>query len=144
MDADFSHNPEYLPQMLEKLKNSDLVIGSRYAKGGRVENWSLWRKILSRGSNFYAKTIVGLPVADPTAGFICWKRSALEKIDLSKIKSNGYAFLLEMKFYAQKNNLKMAENPIVFIDRRFGASKMSKKLIWESALFCWKLRFLKK
>jgi len=140
MDADFSHNPKHLPEMLEKLKNFDLVVGSRYTKGGQVENWSLWRKILSRGSNLYAKIIVGLPIADPTAGFISWKREALKKIDLNGIKTNGYAFLLEMKFYAQKNKLKMAEIPITFVDRKFGASKMSKKLIWESALFCWKLR----
>lgn len=143
MDADFSHDPKYLPQMIENLKKYDLVIGSRYKSGGKVENWPLWRKILSRGSNLYAKIIVGLPIADPTAGFIGWKREALKKINLDKISSNGYAFLIEMKFYAQKNKLKMAEIPIIFTDRKFGASKMNKKLILESALFCWKLRFFK-
>lgn len=143
MDADFSHDPKHLPQMIEKLNNCDLIIGSRYKNGGRVENWPLWRRLLSRSSNIYARVIVGLPVTDPTAGFVGWRREALEKIDLDKISSNGYAFLIEVKFCAQKSGLKIEEIPIVFVDRKFGASKMNKKLILESALFCWKLRFLK-
>lgn len=144
MDADFSHDPKYLPQMIEKLNNCDLVIGSRYKNGGKVENWPLWRRLLSRSSSFYARVIVGLPLTDPTAGFIGWKSESLKKINLDKISANGYAFLIEMKFHAQKCGLKPEEIPIIFVDRKFGASKMNKKLIIESALFCWKLRFLKK
>ncbi|MBU3965155.1 polyprenol monophosphomannose synthase [Patescibacteria group bacterium] len=143
MDADFSHDPKYLPEMLEKLKNHDVVIGSRYIRGGKVENWPFWRRFLSHASNIYARLVVILPLADPTAGFIGWKRESLEKINLDKISSSGYAFLIEMKFYAHKSGLKMKEVPIIFADRKFGASKMNKKLILEAALFCWKLRFKK-
>ncbi len=143
MDADFSHNPKYLPQMIEKLKDYDLIIGSRYIKDGKTENWSLVRRLISRSGSIYSQIIAGLPINDSTAGFVGWKRTALQKINLDKIHSNGYAFQIEMKFHAHKNKLKIKEIPITFIDRKIGASKMRKKIILEAAVSCWKLRSLK-
>lgn len=142
MDADFSHNPEYLPFIIDELKNYDIAIGSRYIQGGKTKNWSLLRRLISRGGNLYAKIITGLPLADSTAGFVGWRSEALKKINLDKISSDGYAFQIEMKYRACKNNCKIKEIPIVFADRKFGASKMSKKIILEAALYCIKLKFL--
>lgn len=144
MDADFSHNPKYLPEMLEELKNHDMVIGSRYIRGGKIENWSFWRRFLSRGGSIYSKLIAGLPFADSTAGFVGWRTEALKKINLDKINSEGYAFQIEMKFYAYKNNFKIKEIPTIFTDRKFGTSKMGKRIVLEAALSCWKLRVLNK
>ncbi|MFH1048505.1 MAG: polyprenol monophosphomannose synthase [Patescibacteria group bacterium] len=143
MDADFSHNPKYLPQIIENLDNYDIVIGSRYVKGGKVENWSFIRRLISRGGSVYTQIIAGLPLSDPTAGFIGWKKESLEKIHLDEIRSNGYAFQIEMKFNAYKNNLKIKEIPITFTDRKHGASKMRKRIILEAALYCVKLRLKK-
>ncbi|MBU4338227.1 polyprenol monophosphomannose synthase [Patescibacteria group bacterium] len=143
MDADFSHNPKYLPQIIENLGNYDIVIGSRYIKGGKVENWSLIRRLISRGGSVYTQIIAGLPLSDPTAGFVGWKRESLQKINLDEIRSNGYGFQIEMKFNAYKNNFKIKEIPITFTDRKHGASKMRKRIILEAALFCWKLRLIK-
>lgn len=140
MDADFSHNPKNLPEIVKKLEKYDVVIGSRYIKGGRVENWSILRKFISRGGSIYSQIVAGLPISDPTAGFVGWRREALQKINLDKIQSNGYGFQIEMKFNAWKNNLSIKEIPITFTDRKFGTSKMSKKIILEAALCCWKLR----
>lgn len=139
MDADFSHNPKYLPLMLEKLKDCDLVVGSRYKKGGKVENWPPLRKFISRCGNIYSKIITSIPINDLTSGFAAWKAEALKKIDLDKIHSNGYAFQIEMKFQAWKNGFRIKEIPIVFTDRKLGNSKMSKKIVLEAALFCLKL-----
>lgn len=142
MDADFSHDPKILPQMVEALANYDIVIGSRYTKGGKVENWPLIRRLISRGGGIYSQMVTGLPISDPTAGFVGWRRQALEKIDLDKIKSNGYGFQIEMKFNAHKKNLRIKEIPITFTDRQLGASKMRKRIILEAALYCIKLRLL--
>jgi len=144
MDADFSHDPKYLPELIENLEKYDAVIGSRYIKGGKVENWSLARRLISRGGSIYSQIVAGLPLNDPTAGFVGWKKKSLEKIHLEKIRSNGYAFQVEMKFNAHKNNLKIKEIPITFTDRKFGASKMRKGIILEAALYCWKIRFFDK
>lgn len=142
MDADFSHDPKIVPAMVAKLDNYDLVVGSRYIKGGRIDNWkSIKRKILSRFANLYARTILGVPVNDITTGFMCFRKSILDKIDLDSIKSDGYAFLVEMKYRIHKAGYKICEYPIVFNERREGQSKMSSKVIWESVWLPWRLRF---
>ncbi len=143
MDADFSHNPEYLPYMVEQLKNYDLVIGSRYQSGGGTENWSFARKLISRAGNFYSKITTGAPINDLTSGFAAWKTESLKKIHLNDIHSNGYAFQIEIKFNAYKKGFKIKEFPIIFIERKFGNSKMSKKIILEAALSCLKLSISK-
>ncbi len=144
MDADFSHNPYTVPAMVAKLDNYDLVVGSRYIKGGRIDNWkSVKRKILSRFANFYARTILGVPVNDITTGFMCFRKSVLDKVDLDSIKSDGYAFLVEMKYRIFKAGYRITEYPIVFNERREGQSKMSSKVIWESIWLPWRIRFFK-
>jgi dolichol-phosphate mannosyltransferase len=141
MDADFSHDPKYLPAMLAKAKaGADVVIGSRYVDGGGTRNWGIGRKLLSRGGSLYARTVLGVKIRDVTAGFICYRRSALAALDLGAIKSNGYSFQIEMKYRALSAGLKVAEVPIVFVDRRVGQSKMSRKIFAEALTMVWKLR----
>ena len=141
MDADFSHDPKYLPGMLELAeRGADVVVGSRYVAGGGTENWGLGRKIISRGGSLYARTILGVKVRDLTAGFICWRRRALEAIDLEAVRSNGYSFQIEMKYRALKAGLRIVETPIVFADRRIGQSKMSRAIFVEALLMVWRLR----
>ena len=141
MDADFSHNPKEIPNFLKKIENYDLVIGSRYMQGVRVLNWPMQRLLLSYSANVYTRIITGLPLHDATGGFKCYRRKVLEAIDLDKIKSNGYAFQIEMSFKAWKKGFRLLEIPIVFLDRRSGDSKMSKNIIYEAAFMLWKLRF---
>ncbi|HET7503570.1 MAG TPA: polyprenol monophosphomannose synthase [Kofleriaceae bacterium] len=142
MDADGSHDPKYLPQMLALAEDgADVVVGSRYIPGGRTENWGAGRKLISRGGSFYARTILGVDVRDITAGFVCWRRAALEAINLSTITSNGYSFQIEMKYRALQNHLRVVETPIVFVDRRVGQSKMSRAIVIEALLKVWGLRF---
>ncbi len=142
MDADGSHDPSYLPQMLALAEDgADVVVGSRYVPGGGTENWGFGRKLISRGGSLYARTILGVDVRDVTAGFICWRRAALEAIDLATITSNGYSFQIEMKYRALKKGLRLVETPIVFIDRRVGQSKMSRAIFAEALLKVWTLRF---
>jgi dolichol-phosphate mannosyltransferase len=142
MDADGSHDPKYLPTMLALAEaGADGVIGSRYVSGGGTENWGIGRRILSKGGGLYARTILGIGVQDVTAGFICWRRAALEAIDLSTIGSNGYSFQIEMKYRAIKQGMKLVETPIVFIDRRVGQSKMSRAIMVEALVKVWALRF---
>ena len=142
MDADGSHDPKYLPTMLAlAVAGADGVVGSRYVSGGGTENWGLGRRILSKGGGLYARTILGIGVQDVTAGFICWRRAALEAIDLSTISSNGYSFQIEMKYRAIKKGMKLVETPIVFIDRRVGQSKMSRAIMVEALVKVWALRF---
>lgn len=140
MDADFSHDPKEIKNFLKAIKNCDLVIGSRYKDGVRVLNWPLSRLFLSVFANFYTRIITGMPIYDATGGYKCFKRQVLEAIDLSKIKSNGYAFQIEMNFKAFIKKFKICEIPIVFADRKEGSSKMSKKIIFEAAWMVWKLR----
>ena len=142
MDADFSHNPEKIPEFLEEIRDNDLVIGSRYNTGVNVVNWPLSRLILSYGANLYTRIITGMPIKDATGGFKCFRAEALRKIDLSKIKSNGYGFQIEMNYHLWKNGARIKEIPIIFIDRRSGVSKMNKKIIYEAVFLVWKLRFL--
>ena len=142
MDADGSHDPKYLPQMFALAEDgADAVIGSRYVPGGGTENWGLGRQLISRGGGMYARTVLGIDVRDVTAGFICWRRSALEAIDLGSIGSNGYSFQIEMKYRAHKKGLKLVETPIVFVDRRVGQSKMSRAIFVEALVKVWALRF---
>lgn len=140
MDADFSHNPDYLPGFVDKLSEYNLIIGSRYVKGGGVLNWPLHRKLISKIGNFYAKTILGYPVNDSTSGFMGFRRQVLEKMELDKIKSEGYGFLIEMKYRAHKYGFKTFEYPIVFADRTLGKSKISKNIIFEAFFLVWKLK----
>jgi len=141
MDADFSHDPRYLPDMMALAEGgADVVVGSRYVAGGGTENWGIGRKIISRGGSLYARTILGIKVRDVTAGFICYRRRALEAIDLGAVTSNGYSFQIEMKYRAIRAGLKVVETPIVFVDRRVGQSKMSRAIFAEALLMVWKLR----
>jgi len=142
MDADGSHDPKYLPEMLALAEDgADVVVGSRYVPGGGTENWGLARKIISRGGGLYARTVLGIDLRDVTAGFVCWRRAALEAIDLATITSNGYSFQIEMKYRALRHGLRVVETPIVFIDRRVGQSKMSRAIFVEALLKVWALRF---
>jgi dolichol-phosphate mannosyltransferase len=142
MDADFSHDPIHLPQFLRAVEDADLVLGSRYQQGRvTVVNWPIARLILSYCANIYARGITGLPVWDATGGFKCFRRSVLESIDLSRVRSNGYAFQIEMSFRAWKRNFRIAEIPIVFVDRTEGTSKMSGSIVREAVWMVWRLRW---
>jgi dolichol-phosphate mannosyltransferase len=142
MDADFSHPPELLPDLLISLQTCDVAIGSRYIPGGSVDrNWPFWRKGLSRFGNFYARTILGLPVHDVTGGFRMYRREALEKMPLDRLRSNGYAFLVEVLYVAFRLGCKFNEVPFYFSDRRFGQSKMSFRVQREAAVRVWQIRF---
>jgi dolichol-phosphate mannosyltransferase len=142
MDADFSHDPIHLPQFLQAVESADLVLGSRYQQGRvTVVNWPIARLILSYCANIYARGVTGLPVWDATGGFKCFRRSVLESIDLSLVRSNGYAFQIEMSFRAWKRNFRIAEIPIVFVDRTEGTSKMSGSIVREAVWMVWRLRW---
>ncbi len=135
MDADFSHNPADLDRLIGACDaGADVAVGSRYVKGGSTENWPLDRKIYSQGGSAYTRIITGMPVKDPTAGFVCYKRNVLASINLDHIKFIGYAFQIEMKFSAWKLGFKIKEVPIKFVDRKIGVSKMSKGIIKEAIL----------
>ncbi|HET6273804.1 MAG TPA: polyprenol monophosphomannose synthase [Bacteroidota bacterium] len=141
MDADFSHSPKELPNFLKKMEDYDLVIGSRYINGVRVLNWPMQRLLLSYFANIYTRIITGLPVHDATGGFKCYRRTVLESIDLDAIKSNGYAFQIEISYKVWKRGFRIVEIPIIFLDRRSGTSKMSKSIVYEAVFMLWKLRF---
>ncbi|HPI54799.1 MAG TPA: polyprenol monophosphomannose synthase [Chitinophagaceae bacterium] len=143
MDADFSHNPEDLPRLLETCSQQgvDVSVGSRYVRGGKVENWPLNRILISYGASVYVRLITWIPVKDCTAGFVCYKREVLEKINLDHIRFIGYAFQIEMKFRAWKRGFKIKEIPITFVDRKEGQSKMSKGIVKEAILGVWKMKF---
>ncbi len=133
MDADFSHNPADLERLYEacKYENYDVSVGSRYVEGGKIENWPLDRHIYSKGGALYTRMITFMPVKDPTAGFVCYRKKVLESINFDEIKFVGYAFQIEMKFVAWKLGFKIKEVPIIFIDRKIGISKMSGKILKE-------------
>lgn len=140
MDCDFSHPPEKLPEMLAALQGCDVVIGSRYVTGGSVdERWPFWRRSLSAFGNFYARTILGLPLRDVTGGFRLYQRHVLEKLPLRRVRSNGYAFQVEMAYLLHKLGFTWREIPIYFADRRWGQSKMSFRIQREAALRVWQL-----
>lgn len=140
MDADFSHNPDEIPNFLKKIEGYDLVIGSRYTNGVRVVNWPIRRLLLSYFANVYTRIITGMPVRDATGGFKCYRRRILEAIDLDRITSNGYAFQIEMSYKLWTKGFRLVEIPITFVDRRSGVSKMSKKIVYEAVFMVWKLR----
>jgi dolichol-phosphate mannosyltransferase len=141
MDADFSHDPRYLPGMLDAAEDdTDLVLGSRYVIGGGTVNWGLGRRIISRGGSLYARTILGVDVQDLTGGFKCFRRKVLESIDLDAVKSTGYAFQIELTYRTLKKGFIVREFPIVFEDRRVGQSKMSRRIFLEALTMVWKLR----
>ncbi|MGB7220531.1 MAG: polyprenol monophosphomannose synthase [Vicinamibacterales bacterium] len=140
MDADFSHDPAEIPNFLEKIQGCDLVIGSRYVDGVRILNWPMSRLLLSYSGNLYSRFVTGLPVCDATSGFKCYRRAVLEGIDLDGMKSNGYAFQIEMVYKAWRKGFKLAEVPITFLERRSGASKMSRQIVYEAVFMVWKLR----
>lgn len=142
MDADFSHDPRHLPQLLDAAEHdADVVLGSRYVEGGGTVNWGAGRKLISRGGSLYARTILGIRVRDLTGGFKCFRRKVLETIDLSAIQSTGYAFQIELTYRALKAGFQVKEIPITFEDRRVGQSKMSRKIFLEALAMVWKIRF---
>lgn len=138
MDADFSHNPAYLPQFLELAQHADLVIGSRYIKGGGTPNWAPLRKFISGGGNTFARAVLGIPVHDCTGGYRCFRTAALRTLNLGAIRAQGYAFQVEMAYNFWKSGFRIRETPIIFEDRRVGKSKMSRKIFIEA--FLWVLR----
>jgi dolichol-phosphate mannosyltransferase len=139
MDADFSHDPAEIPNFLRAAESADLVSGSRYVNGIRISNWPLSRLILSKGAATYVRIITGMPVTDPTSGFKCYRRAVLAQINLDRVMSVGYSFLLEMTYTAWVNGFRVAEIPITFVDRRSGYSKMNSAIFWESLLMVWRL-----
>lgn len=140
MDADFSHDPERIPDFLRTLESADLVLGSRYAQGVNVINWPISRLLLSLGANFYARVVTGLPLSDATGGYKAFRRTVLETLKLDQVRSNGYAFQIEMSFLAWKKGFRLKEIPIVFTDRMEGQSKMNKRIVREAIWMVWWLR----
>lgn len=142
MDADFSHDPNHLPVFLEAAVDADLVLGSRYRQGKvTVVNWPISRLILSYAANIYARGVTGLPLFDGTGGFKCFRRRVLEALRLEEVRSNGYAFQIEMSFRAWRRGFRIVEIPIVFVDRTEGQSKMSRRIVWEAIWMVWRLRW---
>jgi dolichol-phosphate mannosyltransferase len=141
MDADFSHNPDDLIRLYQACVNgADVAVGSRYTRGGKVVNWPWDRIFISKGGALYTRIITWMPVKDPTAGFICYRRKVLSTIPLDKVQFIGYAFQIEMKYRAWKLGFKIEEVPITFIDRKEGQSKMSKGIVQEAMYGVWKMR----
>jgi len=143
MDADLSHDPKEIKEMVRLLNNYDLVIGSRYIDGVSVVHWPIKRLILSYGANVYARIITGLPIKDSTGGFKAWKRKVLDSIDLNGVKSQGYSFQIEMNWRAWQKKFSIVEHPIIFSDRTIGESKMSKKIMFEAVIVIWRMRIWK-
>ena len=142
MDADFSHDPAHLPQFLEAIQDHDVVLGSRYRYGRvTVVNWPMTRLLLSYCANIYARVVTGLELGDATGGFKCFRREVLQAIPLDEVRSNGYAFQIEMSFRAWRKGFRIAEIPIVFVDRTDGESKMSNRIIREAIWMVWRLRW---
>jgi dolichol-phosphate mannosyltransferase len=139
MDGDFSHNPDDVPMFIEATKNADLVLGSRYKGGIRVINWPLKRLMLSRGAGKYVKYVTGMPFTDPTGGYKCFRRRALQAINLEAVQSNGYSFQIEMTHILWRQGFRIVEVPIIFTDRAEGHSKMSGHIVSEALWMVWKL-----
>ncbi len=142
MDADFSHDPDAIGDFVKAAESADVVLGSRYLHGVTVVNWPLRRLILSYSANVYTRIITGLPVRDATGGFKCFRRKALESVDLDRVHSDGYAFQIEMSYKCWRKGFKIMEIPITFVDRRAGVSKMNRKIVWEAAGMVWRLRLM--
>ena len=144
MDADFSHDPRYLPDFLKAIEHADLVIGSRYVPGGDTPNWSFTRRMISGCGNVFARFMLGIPVHDCTAGYRCYRREVLESIDLDTIQSQGYAFQVELAYRVMRQGFKIVETPIIFMDRRVGKSKMSRAIVLEAFTYVLRTKFGKK
>ena len=142
IDADFSHDPKDILRFMIASETSDLVVGSRYVNGVNVINWPLGRLLMSIGASTYTRLITGLPLKDCTSGFKCFRREVLESIALDRLQSDGYSFQIEMNFRAWKKGFRISELPIVFVDRRAGTSKMSKKIVREAIWMVWKLKLM--
>jgi dolichol-phosphate mannosyltransferase len=140
MDADFSHDPQDLPRLLDAAERADLAVGSRWVNGGGTRNWGLGRRALSRAGSLYARAVLGVRYRDLTSGFKCWRREALERVGLDEVQSEGYAFQIEMTYRAHRRGLRIIEVPIVFTDRRVGQSKMNSHIVREAVLRVWKIR----
>ncbi|MDO8736496.1 MAG: polyprenol monophosphomannose synthase [Thermoleophilia bacterium] len=140
MDCDFSHDPANIPAFLKAIEQADLVLGSRYVPGGRVENWGLLRRLISRWGGLYARLVLGIPVNDLTGGNKCFRREVLEALDLDAVSSQGYGFQIEMTYRAIRKGFRVKEIPITFSDRQLGQSKMSKRIVFEAVVLVWKLR----
>ncbi len=142
MDADFSHDPHYVPKLLDAAESgADLVLGSRYVVGGGTINWGITRQIISRGGSLYARIVLGIPVRDLTGGFKCFNRKVLESIDLTAVHSSGYAFQIELSYRTIRKGFTVKEIPIIFEDRRVGHSKMNRRIVFEGLWVVWRLRF---
>ena len=143
MDADLSHDPNDVPRLVSRLKEHDLVIGSRYVNGVSVVNWPIRRLILSYGANMYSRFITGMPINDGTGGFKAWRGTLLNDIELKKVRSQGYSFQIEMNFRSWRLGARIKEEPIIFVDRTIGESKMSKSIMYEAIWMVWRLRIWK-
>ncbi len=143
MDCDFSHDPAYLPKFLEAIQHADVVLGSRYIPGAGIPNWNVIRRMISRGGNIYARTILGLPYQDLTGGFKCYRRKVLETLNLQGAQSNGYSFQIELTYRAHQHGFRITEIPIIFHDRRVGTSKMSRNIVVEAMVKVWRMKFSK-
>ena len=139
MDADLSHDPRHLPALVEAINRADLVIGSRYVAGGKIVNWPLRRRFLSRFANQYIRMVTRLNARDCTSGYRCWRREALAGLSLDRFISDGYSFLVEMLYVASRQGCRIAEVPITFVERRQGESKLSRAVLLESAVTPWRL-----
>ena len=142
MDADFSHDPDSIGEFLRNASDVDVVLGSRYLNGVTVVNWPLQRLILSYAANLYTRVVTGMPVKDATGGYKCFRRRALESIRLDRVRSDGYAFQIEMSYKCWRKGFRIREIPILFVDRRAGFSKMNRRIIWEAVWMVWRLRLL--
>ncbi len=143
IDADMSHNPGDIPEMVRGLANNDLILGSRYCDGVSVVKWPIRRLILSYGANLYTRIVTGMPLTDATSGFKCWKKEVLESLDLDKVRSRGYSFQIEMNFRTWHKGYKIKEIPIIFIDRTIGESKMNRSIVFEAVFMVWRLKIWK-
>jgi dolichol-phosphate mannosyltransferase len=141
MDGDFSHNPDDIPAFLKAAIDADLVLGTRYRNGIRVINWPLKRLLLSMGAGMYVRLVTGLPITDPTGGYKCFRKRALQSINLDAVRSNGYSFQIELTHKIWRQRMRIAESPIIFTDRFQGSSKMSRKIVWEAFWMVWRLLF---
>lgn len=142
MDADFSHFPDALLEFLKAIEDADVVVGSRYLNGVTVVHWPLKRLILSYSANVYTRIVTGMPLRDATGGFKCFRKEALAAINLDRVRSDGYAFQIEMNFKCWRKGFRVKEIPITFVDRRAGTSKMNNKIVWEAVWMVWRLRLL--
>ncbi len=143
MDADFSHSPRYVPQLIDGCRTHDLVVGSRYIPDGRIENWELWRRALSWCGNFYVRLITGSPIHDCTAGFSAMRADFLQKVPFERVRASGYAWWFTLRMMFSRRRARLTEIPIVFTDRRLGRSKISTNIIYEGLIEPWRIRFSK-